>query len=80
MEHRFLSVQELDDLNEAFDSPDVPERYRKKILVIKMVDTGATQDFVKNVLGVSKSSFTRYLREFRDGGLQATLEGHYYRA
>lgn len=80
MEHRLLSVQELDDINEAFDSPEVPERYKKKLLVIKMVDTGATQDFVKSVLGVSKSSFTRYLREFRDGGLQATLEDRYYRA
>jgi transposase len=80
MTGRFLSLHELEDINEAFDSPEIEGRYKKKLLVIKMVDTGASQEFVEDVLGVSRSSFTRYLGEFREGGLQATLEDRYYRA
>ena len=80
MENHFLSLLELEDVNEAFDCPELPDLHRKKLLVIKMVDTGASQAFVEKVLGVSASSFTRYLKEFKDGGLQATLEDRYYRA
>lgn len=79
MPHSILSTQQLEDINEAFDSPEVPERYKKKLLVIKMADIGASQKFVKDVIGVSPASFTRYLAEYREGGLNATLEDRYYR-
>ena len=40
---------------------------------------GAKPAFIANVLNIHPNSVTNYLKEYRDGGISATVENRYYR-
>lgn len=74
-----LSEEEITDLEEALDSPEVCERAKKKLLVITMQHEGATHGFIARCLLISAGTLTSYLKEYRDGGLPAVVEKRYYK-
>lgn len=74
-----ISEQELADIDEVLDDPTASEKAKKKLLVLKMHSKGAKSGFIAKVLNLHQNSITNYLREYRDGRLQATLENRYYR-
>jgi transposase len=74
-----VSENELADLEEALDSPEVCERSKKKLLVITMHLEGAPHEFIARCLRISSGTLASYLKEYRDGGLPGVLENRYYK-
>jgi transposase len=74
-----LSDQEVSDIAEALDSPDLCDRTKKKLLVITMHHEGAEHGFIARCLRLSSGSLTAYLKEYRDGGLARVVENRYYK-
>jgi transposase len=74
-----LTNGDLEDIAEALDDPEVSDRGKKKLLVITMHQQGAQHSFIASCLRISAPTLITYLKEYRDGGLPATLEDRYYR-
>ena len=74
-----LSGQELEDVAETLDSPEVSERAKKKLLVIRMHVQGARHGFIENCLGISSPTLASYLKEYQEGRLPMVLENRYYK-
>ena len=74
-----LTDQELEDVAEALDSPEVSERAKKKLLVITMHVQGAQHGFIENCLRISSPTLASYLKEYQEGGLPMVLENRYYK-
>jgi transposase len=74
-----LTGIELDDLAEALDDPELPERTKLKLLVIRMHHEGAGNGFIAKVLRLSLNTPVSYLKQYQSGGLCALVEDRYYR-
>jgi len=74
-----ITDQEIEDLSEALDDPTTSEQIKLKLFALRMHHEGAKPGFIANVLNIHQNSVTNYLRQYRDGGLQAILENRYYR-
>jgi transposase len=74
-----LTDDDLEDIAEALDDPEVSERGKKKLLVITMHQQGAQHSFIASCLRISAPTLIAYLKEYRDGGLATVLEDRYYR-
>jgi transposase len=74
-----LSLQDLEDIDEALDDPENGEREKLKLLVIRMHHQGAEHGFIASCLRLSANTVTNYLKEYQGGGLPAVLENRYYR-
>ena len=74
-----LSEQEVADISEALDSPDIGDRAKRKLLVITMHHGGAGAGFITRCMRISAGTHTAYLKEYRDGGLAGVLEDRYYK-
>lgn len=74
-----LSDEDILDIEEALDSPEVCERSKKKLLAITMHHEGAPHGFIARCLRVSPNTLTAYLKEYRDAGIAGVLEIRYYR-
>ena len=73
-----LTNQDLDDVAEALDSPEISERAKKKLLVITMHVEGAQHGFIESCLRISSPTLASYLKEYQEGGLPMVLENRYY--
>ena len=73
-----LTDQDLDDVAEALDSPEIGERAKKKLLVITMHVEGAQHGFIESCLRISAPTLASYLKEYQEGGLPMVLENRYY--
>ena len=74
-----ITEQELADIAEAIDDPATTEKVKRKLLALRMHHEGAKAGFIAKVLNVHQNSITNYLKEYRDGGLTATVEDRHYR-
>ena len=74
-----LSDQEIEDIAEALDCPEVGERAKKKLLVITMHVEGAQHGFIEHCLRISSPTLAGYLKEYLEGGLPMVLENRYYK-
>jgi transposase len=73
-----LTDQEFDDLAEALDDPSVSDKNKTKLLVIRMHCEGAEHRFISKVLNLHANTVTNHVKEYRTGGLAASLENRYY--
>lgn len=74
-----LTEQEIEDVAEAIDSPEVSDRAKKKLLVITMHVQGAQHQFIESCMRISSPTLASYLKEYERGGLQEVLENRYYK-
>ena len=74
MIRRQLTDQDLDDVAEALDSPEMGERAKKKLLVITMPVEGAQHGCIESCLRISAPTLASYLKEYQEGGLPMVLE------
>lgn len=63
-----LTDDDLEDIAEALDNPEVSERGKRKLLVITMHQQGAQHRFIASCLRISAPTLIAYLKEYRDGG------------
>ena len=64
-----LSLQDLEDIDEALDDQENGEKQKLKLLVIRMHHQGAEHGFIANCLRLSINTVTNYLKEYQAGGL-----------
>ena len=74
-----LTDQEIEDIAEALDCPDVSERAKKKLLVIIMHVEGAKHGFIESCLRISSPTLASYLKKYQEGGLPTVLKNRYYK-
>jgi transposase len=74
-----LTHLELEDIAEALDSPDVMEKFKVKLLVLRMHHEGVDHGVIARAVGKHPNSITSYLKEYAGGGLSASLEDRAYR-
>lgn len=74
-----FSSQDLADIDEACDNPELHEKIRRKLLCLRMHRNEVRNGVIASVLNLSPNTVTAYLKEFRDGGISATLEDRSYR-
>lgn len=74
-----LTNQELEDVAEALDSPEVSERAKMKLLVVTMHVQGAQHGFIESCLRISSPTLASYLKEYQEGRLPKILENRYYK-
>ena len=74
-----LTDSEIGDLAEALDSPDVMEKFKVKLLVLRMHHEGVDHGIIARAVGKNPNTITSYLNEYAAGGLSASLEDRAYR-
>ena len=73
-----LNQQDIDDIDEALADEDLPGKFRRKLLTLKMRHAGAPLGMIAKTLKVTIRSVSNYIAEFHEGGLEATLEDRAY--
>ena len=74
-----LSAVEISDINEAIDDPEISEKNKIKLLVIRMHSEGAKHGLIAKCLNLHNNTITNYLKEYQVGKLGAVLENKYYK-
>lgn len=74
-----LSKSQMEDLGEAIDSPDTAQRFRRRLLAVKMVAAGIKRELVASTLDISSPTLCSYAASYNKGGLAALLEDKSYR-
>lgn len=78
-EMRFnLSDSELEDITMALSDEDLKPKLRRKLMALKMRASGVPLKITASSLGVTARSISKYTREYRDGGISATMEDRAY--
>ncbi len=73
-----LIQQDIDDMDKALADEDLPGKFRRKLLALKMRHAGAPLGMIANTLKVTIRSVSNYIAEYHEGGLEATLEDRAY--
>ena len=74
-----LTEPELEDNAEALDSPDVMEKFKVKLLVLRMHHEGVEHGIIARAVRKHPNTITSYLKEYAEGGLLASLEDRAYK-
>jgi transposase len=74
-----LTDSELEDIAEALDSPEVMEKLKVKLLVLRMHHEGIEHGVIARSVSKHPNTITSYLQEYADGGLSASLEDRAYK-
>jgi transposase len=74
-----LTDSELGDIAEALDSPEVMEKFKVKLLVLRMHHEGVDHGIIARAVGKHPNTITSDLKEYAAGGLSAALEDRAYR-
>jgi len=74
-----LTELEIQDIAEAVDSPDVMEKFKVKLLVLRMHHEGVNHGIIARAVGKTPNTITSYLKEYLEGGLSASLEDRAYK-
>ena len=74
-----LSSSEMEDIEEALDSPEVMEKFKVKLLVLRMHVEGVDHGIIARAVGKHPNTITSYLKEYEQGGLSASLEDRAYK-
>lgn len=73
-----LSETELADVTCALSDDDLKPKLRRKLMALKMRASGVPLKMVATSLGVTERSISNYTKEYRSGGLSATMEDRAY--
>ena len=73
-----LDQRDIDDIDEALNDEELSNKFRRKLLALKMRDSGAPLEMIAKTLRVTVRSVSNYIAEFREGGLETTLEDRAY--
>lgn len=73
-----INQQDLDDFDEALLDEELPNKFRRKFLALKMRNAGAPLEMISATLKVTVRSVSNYIAEYREGGLQASMEDRAY--
>lgn len=73
-----LKKRELQDIDAALDEDELKDKFRRKLLALKMRYAGAPLEIISSSLGVTVRTISNYLSEFREGGIKATMEDRAY--
>ena len=74
-----FTKEELADISEAIENPEIPERFKRKLLALNMHNLRVNNGVIAKSLNISADSVTNYIKLYRDGGLSAVLEDNTYR-
>jgi transposase len=74
-----LSQANILDIEEAMDDPSLSDKYRTKLLVIRIHSEGAKHGFIAKCLKLHADTITNHLKEWIEGGLPVLVEDKYYR-
>jgi transposase len=74
-----LTESELEDIAEALDRPDVMEKFKVKLLVLRMHHEGVDHGIIARAVSKHPNTITSYLKEYAEGGLVAALEDRAYK-
>jgi hypothetical protein len=70
-----LSAQQIEDICEALDDPNISEWHKQKLLALRMHHEGEAHGFIINCLRLCPTTLVAYLK----GGLPEVLADHYHR-
>lgn len=73
-----LDQQDIDDIYEALNDSEMPNRFRRKLLALKMRHSGVPLKLIAQSLGITIRSVSNYITEYREGGLERALEDRAY--
>ena len=68
-----FSNQDLADIDEACDNPDLPDKIKRKLMCLKMHQQKVTNIAITRILNISANTVTSYIREFRDHGIAGIM-------
>lgn len=69
-----LSKREAKDIEAALAENNLKNKIRRKLLTLKMRDSGVPLDMIAASLGITVRTISNYIGQFRDGGLKATMK------
>jgi transposase len=73
-----IDHKDLEDIDEALLDEELPNKFRRKLLTLKMRNAGAPLEMISASLKITVRSVSNYIAEYRDGGLEACLEDRAY--
>ena len=73
-----IKQNDLNDIDEALLDEELPNKFRRKLLVLKMRHAGAPLEMISASLKITVRSVSNYISEYRDGGLEACLADRAY--
>ena len=73
-----LDKRDIDDIDEALSDEELPNKFRRKLLTLKMRHSGAPLGMISKTLKITVRTVSNYISEFRDGGLDSTFEDRAY--
>lgn len=72
------SETDLRDIDAALEDEGLKNKFRRKLMALKMRATGVPVKMVAESLSVTERTISSYITEFRKGGLVATMEDRAY--
>ena len=73
-----ISEKDQEAIAEALDDPSIDERYKRRLLAIRMHELNVPHGSIAKTLNLSDDTVTNYLKRFQDEGLKALLDNRYY--
>lgn len=73
-----LTKRQARDIEGALDEEALKAKIRRKLLALKMRDSGAPLEMIASSLSISVRTVSNYIAEFREGGVSATMEDRAY--
>ncbi len=75
-----IQLEELDReaISEALDDPSIEDRFKRRLLVLRMHDLDVPHGLIAKSLNVSDDTVTNYLKRYQNEGLSALLENRHY--
>lgn len=73
-----LSNREVKDIEAALEEIDLKDKIRRKLLSLKMRNSGAPLEMIASSLNLTTRTISNYIAEFREGGLKAAMEDRAY--
>lgn len=73
-----IDPQDLEDIDEALLDEELPNKFRRKLLALKMRHAGAPLEMIGATLKITVRSVSNYIAEYREGGLESSLEDRAY--
>lgn len=74
-----ITEAELRDINEAIELPETKQRFRRKLLAVKMVAMNAKRQLILDTLDITAPTLSSYVDEYSEGGLARLLEDRSYK-
>jgi len=73
-----LSKKDKKDIDFALDEDGLKGKIRRKLMALKMRDTGVSLGMIASSLSLTVRTVSNYICEFRNGGIKATMEDRAY--